>query len=297
MAINVSLGMYSVREIMHLEPLGTVKNCAEAGFHYLYLPTPHKTDKAGLMYGQSAEIWKKTMEDADVEIVGGYVPADLRLAESYIDFYARLNAKQVIIPIDYFPSSDALKKNCELYNWLGTLCKNSGLELLYENHYHEFQMIDGKKIMDILLEETDKELFSIALNSYWMMRGLINPLKFLKENGERVKIIIQQDYPLEEIDKFNMWRFDRYHPIAKNISYKNLLKGNEIENIHPVQSELFCEIGEGIIALQPIIDLANEFNNIHYVMLKQDYTHMTSEYESVALSAKNYHSVRDVIWK
>lgn len=297
MAINVSLGMYSVREIMHLEPLGAVENCAKAGFHYLYLPTPQKTDELGMVYGQTVKAWKKTMENAGVEIVGGYVPSNLELAESYIDFYAELGAKQVIIPIDYFPSGDVLKQNCELYNQLGAVCKNVGLDLLYENHYHEFQIIDGKKIMDTLLEETDKELFSIALNSYWMMRGLVDPLEFLKKNGKRVKTIIQQDYPLSEIDKFNMWRFDRYHPIAQNINFKYLLKGNEIENIHPVQSELFCEIGEGIIALQPIIDLANQFKNIRYVMLKQDYTHMDSEYDSVAMSAKNYRSVRDVNWR
>ena len=51
-----------------------------------------------------------------------------------------------------------------------------------------------------------------------------------------------------------MWNFKNHHPIAENIQYDKLLQGNEIQNIHPVQCELFTEIGEGILKLQPIID-------------------------------------------
>lgn len=77
-------------------------------------------------------------------------------------------------------------------------------------------------------------------------------------------------------------------PIAYNIQFKNVLQGSEIENIHPVQCELFCEIGSGFLPLQAIIDLAGEIGGIPYVFLKQDYTRYPSEFESVAASAANY---------
>jgi hypothetical protein len=109
--------------------------------------------------------------------------------------------------------------------------------------------------------------------------------------------LVQEDYPLDQVDKFNMWRFDRYHPIAQNIQYDSVLRGNEIENIHPVQCELFTEIGTGMLPLQPVIDFANEQGGINYVFLKQDYTAKESEFESIALSAKNYRSIRDVEWE
>lgn len=297
MGIKVSLSMHSVREIMRLEPFKALERCAEAGFRYLYLPAPRETDEQGYLYGKSAEEWKSAAEAAGAEIVGGYVPADPGTAEAYRDFYAQLNARQILFPIDYFPDRKALEQKCCFYNEFGKFCREAGLGLLYENHYHEFQLMEGKTVFERLLENTDEDLFSIALNSYWLMRGLVEPIEILKKYGRRVKTIVQQDYPLKEIDKFNMWKFYRYHPIASNIKFDTLLKGNEIENIHPVQCELFCEIGEGIVALQPIIDAAGEFENIQYVMLKQDYTHFPSEYDSIVLSAKNYHSVRGVSWK
>lgn len=297
MGIKVSLSMHSVREIMRLEPLEALNRCGEAGFRWLYLPAPRENDNPGFLYGKTAAEWKKAAEEAGVRIDGGYVPSKESLLARYREFYAELGARQLLIPIDYFPDMEILKQKCDFYNQQGDACREAGLELLYENHYHEFQTLEGKTIFERLLEETDAGLFSIAMNSYWLMRGLVEPVKILRRFGKRVRMLVQQDYPLAEIDKFNMWKFYRYHPIAKNIQYEVLLKGNEIENIHPVQCELFCEIGEGMIPLQRMIDAAGEFENIQCVMLKQDYTRLPSEYDSIALSARNYHAVRGVRWE
>jgi hypothetical protein len=52
-----------------------------------------------------------------------------------------------------------------------------------------------------------------------------------------------------------------------------------------------------MLPLQPAIDFANKQGGINYVFLKQDYTAKESEFESIALSAKNYRSIRGVEWE
>ena len=168
---------------------------------------------------------------------------------------------------------------------------------MYENHFHEWQILDGKTVFEQLMEYTEPEYLSVQLNQYWLLRGLVNPLKVLEKYHDRVEAIVQEDYPLEEIDKFNMWKFYRYHPIAYNIQYPNVLQGNEIENILPVQCELFTEIGDGMIAHQPLVDLAVKYPNIKYVILKQDYTGCKDEFDSIRRSAENYKAIRGVEWE
>jgi sugar phosphate isomerase/epimerase len=297
MAVKVGLEMYSVREYMRVDPLEALDRCVKAGYRYLELPLKAKTDERGRLYGKTAFQWKEQAKKSKAVITGGYVrDLSARNAGEYIDFYRELGAQRLVIYIDYFPDRKTLDEKCKIYNETGKRCNEAGLKLYYENHYHEYQRHNGRFIFDLLMEQTDPAYFSVSLNTYWLMRGLVNPLDVLRKHGARVGSLVQEDYPLDQVDKFNMWRFDRYHPIAQNIQYHSVLKGNEIENIHPVQCELFTEIGTGMLPLQPVIDFANEQGGIDYVFLKQDYTAMESEFDSVALSARNYRSVRGIVW-
>lgn len=168
---------------------------------------------------------------------------------------------------------------------------------LDDGQMERINALDGKTVFEQLMEHTEPEYLSVQLNQYWLLRGLVNPLQVLEKYHDRVETIVQEDYPLEEIDKFNMWKFYRYHPIAYNIQYSNVLQGNEIENILPVQCELFTEIGDGMIAHQPLVDLAVKYPNIKYVILKQDYTGCKDEFDSIRRSAENYKTIRGVEWE
>lgn len=289
MAIKAGLQMYSVREAMY-DPFEALEKTALSGYRYVELPI-HNAAEPSLFYGKSAAEWKKKAQECCINITGAYVKGlSSGNINAVCDFYEELGCDHITIPIDYFPDRNALNDKCLEYNRMGKICKDRNLALHYENHYHEFQKYDGKSILDILMENTDEGLFSLSLNTYWLMRGLIEPLEVFRKYSSRIRILVQQDYPLDQIDKFNMWNFQNHHPIAKNIQFHSILKGNEIENIHPVQCELFTEIGNGIFKLQPIIDAANSIGLVKYVFLKQDFTRMDSEFDSVSLSLKNYRS-------
>jgi sugar phosphate isomerase/epimerase len=288
MAIKVGLQMYSVREAMY-DPLAALEKVALAGYHYAELPIHDAGENASYFYEKSASEWKAKADSCNIHITGAYVKGlSMDNIDGICEFYTKLGSDHITIPIDYFPTRGILDEKCNMYNKLGERCKKYGLALYYENHYHEYQQYDGKNILDILMENTDPALFNLSLDIYWLMRGLIEPLEVFDKYSSRIYSIVQQDFPLDQIDKFNMWNFKNHHPIAKNIRYDTILKGNEIENIHPVQCELFTEIGTGIFKLQPIIDASNKVGKVKYVYLKQDFTRMSSEFDSIAVSLDNY---------
>ena len=147
------------------------------------------------------------------------------------------------------------------------------------------------------MENTDPDLLSLAINTYWLVRGLIEPIQTIKKFNNRITTLVQQDYPLDQIDKINMWHFYRYQPIAHNITKNVVLKGGEIENIHPVMCSLYTEIGNGILKLQEPLEAAQQSGKLDYVSLKQDYTRLPTEEESIRISFKNYHSIKGVEWE
>jgi sugar phosphate isomerase/epimerase len=295
MAIKIGLQMYSVREYMRFDPLGSLKKTAEAGYKYVELPIHYADESTSDFYEKNAVEWKAAAAECGIHITGAYVKnLSLNNIDDICSFYQALGCDHITIPIDYFPTRETLDEKCRLYNEMGKICKRYGMNLIYENHYHEFQKYNDRFIMDIIMDNTDPELFKLSLNTYWLMRGLIEPLDTFYKYQSRIYSVVQQDYPLDQIDKFNMWNFKNHHPIAQNIQYDNILQGGEIENIHPVQCELFTEIGNGIIKLQPVINAANEAGNVKYVFLKQDFTRKPSEFDSIKISLDNYKQLSGV---
>lgn len=296
MPIKAGLQLYSVREALRFDMVSTIKKVAEAGYYYLELPIHEIEEERHTFYGLSARELIEVSENYKVCFTGGYVSGIHPENQAQVmEFYQEIGSDHITIPIDYFPDLDALKRNTDFYNQLGELGKKYGLDVYYENHYHEFQIMDGEMIMDRLLANTEPDFFHLAINTYWLMRGLVDPVRTIEKYKERIKVLVQQDYPLDQIDKINMWEFSRFHPIANNIKKEHILKGGEIENIHPVMCTLYTEIGDGILKLQESLDAIGE--KLAYVFLKQDYTRLPSEFASIKRSKQNYEKIRGICWK
>ena len=273
------------------------RKCCLIGYHFLELSGHDASDDALACFGIRSKVFQDLSAKFGVRFVGGKVAhLELSNVDDVIGYYADLGADHITVPIGYFPTMDAIEERARTYNLLGERCARRGLSLYYAHHYHELQHVSGQVVLDALMSKTAPELVGLELNPYWLMRGLVNPIEMFRKYRDRVRMVEQQDFPLEEIDKLNMWTFSRHHPIARNIRWEVPLKGGEIENIQPVQSALFTEIGEGIVKVQEIVDEANASGKVSYVMLRQDFTRMSSEFDSIGKSMENYRRVRDIVW-
>jgi sugar phosphate isomerase/epimerase len=69
--------------------------------------------------------------------------------------------------------------------------KEAGLTFMYHNHAFEFEKYDGKRMMDILID--DFPLCGFTLDTYWVQAGGGDPAAWIRKLNHRVPVIHIKD--------------------------------------------------------------------------------------------------------
>ena len=97
------------------------------------------------------------------------------------------------MPKDYRESSEKVSEFIAGINHAAAQLRKEGLYLGYHNHAFEFAKLDGRFIMDRLMEETDPEHVKFIVDTYWLQVGGMNPAGFIRNMGERAMAIHYKD--------------------------------------------------------------------------------------------------------
>jgi sugar phosphate isomerase/epimerase len=165
----LGIQLYSVRDDMVKDPVGTLKQIADIGFKYV----EHANYVDRKFYGQSAGEFRKTLDDLGLKMRSGHtVMAKDHWNEGRKDFTdawkntvgdaSIIGQEFVISPwLDESMrgSMDDFKRYMDVFNKSGELCEKSGMKFGYHNHDFEFSSrIDGKLLYDLILQNTNPSL-------------------------------------------------------------------------------------------------------------------------------------------
>ncbi|MES2371844.1 MAG: sugar phosphate isomerase/epimerase [Bacteroidota bacterium] len=161
--------LYSVRDEMKKDPLATLKALADMGYRYV----EHANYINRKFYGFNATEFKKILDGHGMKMLSGHTvmgkdhwdasKKEFTDAWKYtVDDAATVGQEIVISPWldeNLRKTYDDMKRYMEVFNKSGELCKKSGMRFGYHNHNFEFTVsLNGKKVYDIILEETDPSL-------------------------------------------------------------------------------------------------------------------------------------------
>lgn len=96
-------------------------------------------------------------------------------------------------PGDLRTSTEGLKNFIKDFNKISGELKKEGITFGYHNHAFEFLKVDGKYVMDYLIEETDPDSFKFILDVYWLAFAGVNPAKYIRKMGDRAMVIHFKD--------------------------------------------------------------------------------------------------------
>ena len=165
----LGIQLYTVRDDMAKDPLGTLKQVAEIGFKYV----EHANYVDRKFYGQSAAEFRKTLDDLGLKMRSGHTVMGKNhwdeSAKDFTDAWKHTIEDAAIIGQDFVISPwldesmrrnmDDFKRYMDVFNASGELCKKSGMKFGYHNHDFEFNtQIDGKRLYDLILQNTNPGL-------------------------------------------------------------------------------------------------------------------------------------------
>jgi len=153
------------------------------------------------------------------------------------------------MPMLYQFTQEGLDTFLQEVGVIGKKLKAASMQFTYHNHAFELRQYDGRRILDILMEDTEPDDLHFVLDTYWLQYGGVNPVEYIHKAAGRMEICHFKDYQFTD------------------------------------DGPNFTEIGTGNLNLDACYRACRE-TGVEYIVIEQDICEM-GEKESMALSYKN----------
>lgn len=137
--------------------------------------------------GIPAEEVQKALDEAGVKAISAHVA--LEFIEQDFPYLASFGIKYVACPMAGFNTVEEAKELAQDLNRLGEIAKQYGITIGYHNHTGEFYTVDGKYLMDWLMEFTDPSLVAFELDCGWASAAGIDPVAYINAHPGRIAAI------------------------------------------------------------------------------------------------------------
>ena len=246
----LGLQLYTVRDDMHKDPTGTLKQVAAIGYKYV----EHAGYADRKFYGYSAKDFKKLLESLNLKMKSGHVSFGFKdWDDAQKDFtdewkYTVEDARTVgqdfvITPeLDVQPLNnyDKLRRLMELFNKCGAYCKRYDLQFGYHNDFGSIPIFNGIGLYDIILDNTNPALVAQQLDIGNIYGAGGRPLQILKKYPGRFKLMhVKDEIKISGIGEM----------------------GNNYES---------TLLGKGLLPVKEIVDTAKKIGGTKYFIIEQE---------------------------
>lgn len=243
----VGIQLYSVRDDMQKDPLGTLTKVAKMGYKHV----EHANYIDRKFYGYPAKEFRKVLDDLGLKMPSGHTvmgknhwdasKKDFTDAWKYtVEDAAVMGQHYVISPWmdeSMRTTYDDLMVYLDVFNKCGDLCMKSGMKFGYHNHWAEFtEELNGMKLFDIMMKNLDVNKVIMQLDIGNMYIG-----------GAKALDVIGQ-YP----GKFEM------------IHVKDEIASNNAEKY---ESTI---LGKGIIPVKEVLDICRATGGTKVYIIEQE---------------------------
>ena len=180
--MKVALQLYSIRDKVEKDFFGSLKQVKEIGYDGV--------EFAGYG-GIPANEMKAKLDQLGLAVAGSHVSYDdlKQDLEKEVSYAKEIGAYSVVCPWYQADSKEGWLKFFQDLNTFGKRFAQEGILFGYHNHKQEFEKLDGKYIMDLLLEHCDPEYVTAEFDVHWVYKGGESPLEYVKRYAERCRLL------------------------------------------------------------------------------------------------------------
>ena len=243
---EIGLQLYTLRKAIGEDLLETLEEVAKVGYK--------QVEPYGFPSPQSIEMIKRA-KDLGMSVNSSHFTWDsllnpqkkgIRPFAEILENAQSLNLTDLVVP--YLHSQDrkdlsAYQKTAEKLNLGAEQAAEAGIRLAYHNHAFEFKPMKGNKTgFDVFMESFCSKMY-FEVDVFWVKLGGGEPINLLRKLNSRIT----------------------------QLHLKDLQKGSTFPNFGKVEPDAFDEIGDGIIPIIPIMQLAKK-EGIKHCHVEQDHS-------------------------
>jgi sugar phosphate isomerase/epimerase len=250
----VGVQLYTVRDVLQKRPFDTLQAIAEIGYKevealrsQLSLITP---------YLKRVNLQPASLHFETPLLTGNYKAwhdADMPDIEPGVTFNDAVSAARdhgfQYIVFNYLSPEERLgldfyRALANKLNAAAQKCRAAGLQFCYHNHDFEFEQKQGGRPIDTLLENLDKTLIRLELDTFWVSMAGENAAAFLRKHADQVELV----------------------------HLKDRAPGTPVHyDIATVPNDTYRELGKGDLPIAEILHAASQAGVKHY-FVEQDFS-------------------------
>jgi sugar phosphate isomerase/epimerase len=189
LSIRVGLQLYSVRDQLQKDFIGTLTALARLGYPAVQF---------GGYGGLSARDLKQVIGDLGLAAAGSHVGFESLESnpDGEISYCLEIGTPEVIIPAmpaGYRDTAAGFQQFAEAMNRIGARCRELGARLSYHNHAFELVRFGDQAGLDLLLGACDPDLVAFEPDVYWLRYGGADPVAYIQKYAGRTPLIHLKD--------------------------------------------------------------------------------------------------------
>lgn len=233
----IGVQLYTVRDAMQKDPLGTLNRLSKIGFNSVEGATYTGSQQ---FYGMDARAFAGILSDNGLimpsshyrlgeetnngQPVKGTILHDW---EKAVDDASAVGVKYMVCAYLSTPERGGLdhyKYIAEQLNKAGESCNKRGIQLCYHNHDFEFEKQDNQYPFDVLLDNTDKDLVKLELDLYWTKKAGQDPVKLFEKHPGR--------FPLWHVKDMDNSPEKKFTEVGNGvIDFKEIFKASKLAGL------------------------------------------------------------------
>lgn len=197
---QVGIQLYSVRDRSEKDFLGTIREIGEIGYKNVEL--------AGY-YGHSAKEVRRALVDSGLNATSAHVGLTVNEAVVWenlkisVEYTVELGVKRFIVPsyplVDN-PTLDDVYKMADTLAEAAKIVKAAGLEFGYHNHAFEFMPVEGKLVIDHILERVPADQLFAEFDLGWVKAAGQDPAAYVNKYAGRLPVVHAKDFKADGKD-------------------------------------------------------------------------------------------------
>ncbi|MCD7807621.1 MAG: sugar phosphate isomerase/epimerase [Lachnospiraceae bacterium] len=197
--------------------------------------------------------------------------------ESQLIYLPQTGCRYIVCPMLRVADRDDAYRKAELLNQLGRKAKDAGLRYAYHNHDNDFDIYDGKTVIDIFIENTDPGLVTFELDAAWAWRAGVNAAEFIRAHAGRFELI-----HVKETSRV-LGPEDDLHELfskAKRGEDGRPIFTPEMKRRFEERQKINCKLGDGLINM-PELKKAADAQGVQAYIVEREYAYTGDNFTTI----------------